>query len=61
MAEQTTTRVQVNMSQNSKGEFQLDITTEAPTVEEASALWHQAYLKQRASIADLGLKIAGGV
>ncbi len=43
MEEETkTTRVRANFSTNSKGQAQLDVTCEAPTVEEMQSLLSQA-------------------
>ncbi len=54
-----TTRVRMNFSQSAKGNAQMDITAEAPTVEEASKLMNEAIPALRKALADNGIKEAG--
>lgn len=53
------TRVRINLSQTAKGLGQLDITAEAPTVEEAKALLSNAIGEARTVMAEKGIKEAG--
>jgi hypothetical protein len=53
------TRVRLNASQTAKGAVQLDVTTEAPTVEKARELFGQAVDVLMAEIKLRGLLIAG--
>lgn len=53
------TRVRINLSQSAKGLGQLDITAEAPTVEEAKALLSKAIGEARAVMEEKGIKEAG--
>jgi hypothetical protein len=53
------TRVRMNASQTAKGAVQLDISTEAPTVEKARELFGQAIDALMAEIKARGLMIAG--
>lgn len=41
--EEANTRCRINLKQTSKGQYQLDITGEAPTPKEASAMLGEAY------------------
>lgn len=54
-----TTRVRINLAQTAKGLGQLDITSEAPTVEEAKNLLSNAIDETRAIMAEKGIKEAG--
>lgn len=54
-----TTRVRINLSQTAKGLGQLDISSEAPTVEEAKILLSTAIDEARAIMAEKGIKEAG--
>lgn len=52
------TRVRMNLSQSAKGFFQLEITAEYPTADEAARALGDAIDKARAVCAEKGLKLA---
>lgn len=54
-----TTRVRMNFTQTAKGLAQLDVTAEAPTVEEASKLMSEAVPALRKVLEENGIKEAG--
>ncbi|HXK36403.1 MAG TPA: hypothetical protein VJ553_02380 [Candidatus Paceibacterota bacterium] len=53
------TRVRLNASQTAKGAVQLDITTEAPTVEKARELFGQAIDALTEEVKRRGFALAG--
>lgn len=53
------TRVRMNFTQTAKGLAQLDCTTEAPTVEEASKMMSEAVEALRKILEEKGIKEAG--
>jgi hypothetical protein len=58
MEGETTTRVRINVTQSSKGIAQLDVTGEAPTVEEARALVRDGMRAGREEAKAAGMKLA---
>lgn len=50
------TRVRLGVKQNAKGNIQMDITAEAPTVEKAGELLEGAIAKLKAKAAAAGLE-----
>jgi len=50
------TRVRLGVKQTSKGTVQLDLTTEAPTVEEAGKLLGQAITRLKDEVTKQGLR-----
>ncbi len=54
-----TTRVRMNFATTAKGLAQLDVTTEAPSVEEAGSMMDKAIDSLRGIIASKGFKEAG--
>jgi hypothetical protein len=57
--QKTTKRVRINISQNSKGNCQIDLTSEGETAAEREAELNEAYAVARRVIAKNGLKEVG--
>lgn len=57
MSEVTETRVRLGAKQNAKGNIQLDVTTEAPTVDKAGRLMGEAVARLRMELATQGLEL----
>lgn len=53
------TRVRMGAKQTAKGGIQLDLTTEAPSVDEAGKLLGQAIVRLKAEVEENGLHIVG--
>ena len=54
----TTTRVRINVSQSAKGIAQIDVTGEAPTVDEARVLVREGMRAGREEAKAAGMKLA---
>lgn len=57
----TETRVRMGAKQTAKGNIQLDITAEAPTVDEAGRLMNEAITRLRNEVHDHGLELVNDV
>jgi hypothetical protein len=57
--QKATKRVRINISQNAKGNFQIDITSEGETAAEREAELNEAFAVARRVIAKNGLKEVG--
>ena len=59
MPEVQETRVRLGAKQTARGTIQLDITTEAPTVDQAGRLMGEAVARLRMELATQGLDLVG--
>lgn len=59
-ANNTNTRVRINLKQTAKGEAYFDITAEAPTVENAGTLLNAAISEMKARAIQNGLRLVKG-
>lgn len=53
------TRIRIGVKQTAKGSIQLDLTSEAPTVDEAIKGLSESIDQVRATVAEKGLVLAG--